>query len=134
LAKTCNLLTLSNTIVKVRVIFNFAIKERLLERTPHYGTAFELPDAAEKRKYRSRQEAANGKKMFDAAEVQSLIEGADVHLRAMIYLGINCGFGNYALGEVSRAAADGRRTFRATSDFARLCRHNLQSGDRKLCV
>jgi integrase len=36
-----------------------------------------------------------GPRMFTAEQLHSIIDGAGVQLKAMIYLGINCGFGNH---------------------------------------
>lgn len=35
-----------------------------------------------------------GEKLYDAAEIKALIKDAEPELKAMVYLGINCGFGN----------------------------------------
>ena len=37
--------------------------------------------------------AANGQRMFEAAELRKIIDAASQPLRAMVLLGINCGFG-----------------------------------------
>ena len=44
--------------------------------------------------------------MFEATDVRALIEGASPQLRAMILLGVNCGFGNSDCGTLPRAALD----------------------------
>ncbi len=106
LATTCGLNTVLPTIVKVRSVFNYAVKNRLIDRPPYYGSAFDLPSAKERRVFRARQEAEHGSKMFDASDVRKLIVAADVHLRAMIYLGINCGFGNNDVGTLPTKAID----------------------------
>ena len=44
-------------------------------------------------------------KMFEAAEIRSLLEAAPTQLRAMILLGINCGFGNNDCGTLPKSDA-----------------------------
>jgi len=63
---------------------------------------------------RSRSPAANhakhrregGQKLFTADEVRRLIDAASPKLRAMIYLGINCAFGNHDCGSLPLSALD----------------------------
>ena len=104
--RTCRKLADSHlfpTIIKVRTVFNHRVADRIIANPPFYGTAFDLPSAKERRTYRARQEAEYGKKLFEAAELVKLIDTADVHLRAMIYLGINCGYGNADVAGLSVA-------------------------------
>lgn len=44
--------------------------------------------------------------MFEAVEIGRMLEAAGVQLRAMIYLGINCGFGNADCGQLPMRAVD----------------------------
>src|SRR5262249_51373449 len=65
------------------------------------------------------EKARRGPKMFEAAEVRALVDGAEVKragekvlvrptptLRAMILLGVNCGFGNADCGTLPLSALD----------------------------
>ena len=47
------------------------------------------------KKVMRRQRAERGPRMFEPAELRQIIDTADVQLRAMILLGVNCGFGNH---------------------------------------
>ncbi len=71
----------------------FATRELLIEH-------FERPSAKSLRK--SRNEA--GAKVFEQEEVLSLLDAAEVHLRAMMSLGLNCGFGNTDVGSLPKTA------------------------------
>ncbi|MEX2171393.1 MAG: tyrosine-type recombinase/integrase [Pirellulales bacterium] len=75
-----------------RMVFNFANEE--LEPplpTPiRYRKKLKLPTAKVIR--RARNEV--GERLFTAAEILALLGIAKPQLKAMIYLGINCGFGN----------------------------------------
>jgi integrase len=69
-----------------------------------YGT-FKKPS----KKVLRRQRQQNGKRMFDADQIRRLLDGASPHLRAMILLGINCGFGNEDCGSLPLSAVDLRK-------------------------
>src|SRR5215470_10000031 len=47
-----------------------------------------------------------GTKMFEEAEVRALLAEAGVQLKAMILLGVNCGFGNADVGTLPLSALD----------------------------
>jgi integrase len=47
---------------------------------------------------------SNGKRMFEAADLRKIIDAAEQPLRAMIYLAINCGFGNADCGTLPKTA------------------------------
>jgi integrase len=44
--------------------------------------------------------------MFEAEEVRRMLAAADVQMRAMILLGVNCGFGNADVGNLPVSALD----------------------------
>lgn len=91
LAKNVNLVTLKSRIVKIRAFFNFAAKNDLLESPlPRImGTGFDIPSRGSITRLMSERE-----KLFSAGQIKSLIDQANVNLKAMLLLGINCGFGN----------------------------------------
>lgn len=70
-----------------RMVFYFA--NEILDCNVKYRAALKPP---EKRLIRERRIAA-GERMFSAPEIRALLERADPHMKAVIYLGINCGFG-----------------------------------------
>ncbi len=80
------------TIIRqVHALFNFAYNEGLIDRPVRFGTAFKAPSAKNQQKDRVAKKEA---RLLTADQIQSLLAGASVYLRAMILLGINCGFGN----------------------------------------
>ena len=89
-AKTHGPVALSNDIGRARVVFNYAYKQDLVDRPPKYGEGFKKPS----RKVLRCERQKKGPRMFQADQLRAMIGGAGVQLRAMIYLGINCGFGN----------------------------------------
>jgi integrase len=81
---------LGNEIQRVRSIFRFADDSGLIERPVRFGPNFKRPS----RKVLRLARAAKGPGMFEALEIRTLLENAGQPLRAMILLGINCGYGN----------------------------------------
>jgi len=56
-----------------------------------------------------KHRAKNGHKMFEAAEVRALLDAASPQVKAMILLGVNCGFGNADVARLPQSALDLRR-------------------------
>jgi integrase len=101
-----SLSTIRHKIIIVRTALNYAVVNRLVDRSPHYGSDFELPSAKERRIYQVRQYAERGVKAFSAAELAQLINAAGVQMRAMILLGVNCGYGNSDVGLLLQRSVD----------------------------
>jgi integrase len=105
-----------STIVQViRCAFKHAYETGILDRPIRFGPAFKRTSKKTLRLHRAKQ----GPKLFAAWEVRALVEGALVvgkegpelvrpgaQLKAMILLGINCGFGNTDCGTLSQGAVD----------------------------
>lgn len=115
LAKKWGPVTLGNVIQRVRVVFKFGWDNGLIDRPVRYGQGFKRPS----RKVVRIDRARKGPKLFTADEVRALAEGAlvvgtdgpalvraGVQLRAMVLLGINCGFGNADCGRLPLSAVD----------------------------
>ncbi|HXY34634.1 MAG TPA: tyrosine-type recombinase/integrase [Planctomycetaceae bacterium] len=94
--------SLKNEIIRSRMVFKFAVDERLIEKPVHYGQAFAVPTAKTLRKVRKR----SGRKLFTRDEAIRILGAADVQLKAMILLGLNCGFGNTDCATVPITAFD----------------------------
>ena len=102
LAKTRGPVALGNEIQRVRSVFKHGYEAGLIRQPVRYGPGFKRPSAKTLRKDR----AAKGSRMFEAAELRKVIDGAGVQLRAMILLGVNGGFGNADVGTLPIAALD----------------------------
>ena len=76
-----------------RGVFKWAYESGLIERPVVFGPDFKQATAADRRKQRQRQRAEHGPKLFTAKEINAMLAEATPSLRAMILLGINCGFG-----------------------------------------
>jgi integrase len=103
-----------NYVQQVRSVFKFGTESELLDRAVNFGPGFARPTNKTLRLHRE----GKGKRMFEAEEVLALINGALVGkedpqfvkpstaLRAMILLGVNCGFGNADVGTLPCSALD----------------------------
>jgi integrase len=94
--------SLGNEIQRVRCVFKYGYEAGLTDRPVRYGPTFKKPAKKVLRKAR----AARGPRMFEAAELRKLVDAAGVQLKAMLLLGINCGFGNADVGLLPVAALD----------------------------
>ena len=102
LAKTRGPVALGNEIQRVRVLFKYGYDAGIIANPMRYGPTFKRPGKKVVRLAR----AEKGPKMFEPADLLRLIAEADVQLKAMIYLGINCGFGNSDVGTLPLKAVD----------------------------
>ena len=100
IAKTRGLVSLGNEIQRVRVVFKFAYDAGLIDKPLQYGPTFKRPSKRVLRRVRN----GNGEKMFDANEIRTMLREASIQMKAMILLGVNCGFGNNDCGTLPRHA------------------------------
>ncbi len=83
------------TVVQViRSAFKFADDSDMLDRPIRFGPAFKRTAKKTLRIDRAKQ----GPKLFTADEVRKLIGAAGTQVKAMLLLGINCGYGNNDCG------------------------------------
>jgi integrase len=107
--------TLGNCVQRCRVLFKFAFDNGHIDRPVRYGQNFKTPSRKTVRLVR----AEKGPKLFTAGEVRALLRGREVSgengtvlvetavaMRAMILLGVNCGFGNADCGRLAKANLD----------------------------
>jgi integrase len=92
----------SKLIAYTRCLFKHALDAGLVARPVRFGPGFKRPS---KKVLRLRR-AGQGPKLFTADEVRRLLGAAGVPLKAMILLGINCGFGNADCGSLPLTAVD----------------------------
>lgn len=117
LAKALGVVALKNEINRCRIILKYAFDQRLIDRPVAYGQGFDKPTAPSIRK--ARNEA--GPNMLEAAEVRRILDAADGKandaetgkpikadpvLKAMVLLGINCGFGNTDVANLPMSALE----------------------------
>jgi hypothetical protein len=102
LAKTRGPVALGNEIRRIRSVFKYAWDAGLVDRPVRFGPGFSRPSRKTLRKAR----AARGEQFFEPAELRKVLDAAGPQLRAMILLGINCGFGNADVGTLPLEALD----------------------------
>jgi integrase len=102
LVKRWKPITVGNFIQRVRVVFKYAADNDLIEHPVRYGQAFKRPSKKTLRLEKARQ----GHKLFSREEIHKLLDAASVPVRAMLLLGINCGFGNADCGRLPLRALD----------------------------
>jgi integrase len=88
-----------NAVVYVRGLFKYALEAELIDRLPRYGPTFTRPTARALRLHRASQ----GVNLFTAEEVRRMLDAADVTLKALLLLAINCGYGNSDVGRLPLA-------------------------------
>lgn len=93
---------LAKTIQITRSLFKYAFEAGLLSTPLRFGPGFKRPSKKTMRLHKVRQ----GVKLFNAEEIRRLLDAASVQLKAMILLGVNCGFGNADCGHLPASAVD----------------------------
>ena len=106
LAKTRGPVAIGNEVNRIRGVFKYGYEAGLIERPVRFGPNFKRPTRKTLRKHRQKKQATNGKRMFPADELRKIIDAASQPMRAMILLGINCGFGQSDISNMPSSAVD----------------------------
>jgi integrase len=85
-----------------RSVFKHAFEAGLVATPVRFGPGFTRPSKKTLRLHRAKQ----GPKLFAADEVRRLIGAAGPALKAMLLLGVNCGFGNQDCAALPCSALD----------------------------
>jgi integrase len=93
---------LKKSVQYVRSMFKHAYESGLVDRPMRFGPGFKRPSMKTLRLHRAEQ----GAKLFAADEIRRLLGGATPQVKAMILLGVNCGFGNADCGHLPLTAVD----------------------------
>jgi integrase len=93
---------LGNGVARVKAVFKYGVDSGLIDKAIRFGGEFRPPDKAVLRPHR----AQSGERMLEADQLRRLIEAAGQPLKAMILLGVNCGFGNTDCATLPLAALD----------------------------
>jgi integrase len=91
---------LKKMIQYVRSIFRYG--EELIDKRIRFGPDFKRPSKKTMRLHK----AARGPYMFQADELKRILNAAGQPMKAMILLGVNCGFGNVDCGRLPMSALD----------------------------
>jgi len=95
---------LGREITHARSVFKHAVESDLIDRA--VGSMFKGPSKADRRKARAKKKHQRGACMFTAAEIEQILKSAGPQLKAMVLLGINCGFGNTDCATPPKTALD----------------------------
>ena len=101
-AKPWSHTTRADFVVRTKVPFRWARKAELIPSDMNFGPDFKKP-AADKM---DAERQSKPQKLFSRDEVLALINGASQPLKAMILMGINCGFGNGDVAALPLSAID----------------------------
>jgi len=91
---------LSKRIQVTRSAFKYAYDAELLDKPKRFGPDFVKPA----RKVMRKNRQSKPRRMFEAADLRAIIAATDAPLRAMVLLGINCGWGNTDIADLPLAA------------------------------
>lgn len=100
-AKTNGLVGIANNIRLTRIVFKFAYDSGLIETPIRFGPTFRV-----KQDKIRKAAAAKPARMFEAAELRTILKASDDTMLAMVLLGINCGFGQNDLANLPLSALD----------------------------
>lgn len=90
MAKRYGVHKLAKEVLLTRTLFKFGVDAGLIDKAVRFGPTFEKPPARPMRAHRQ----TSGSRMFEAPRIRALFDAADQPLKAMLLLGVNCGFGN----------------------------------------
>lgn len=93
---------LAKIIGYVRSVFKHAYDTELLDKPMRFGPGFKRPSKKTFRLDKARQ----GPKLFTREETLRLLDNAGTSIKAMLLLGINCGFGNADCASLPQSAVD----------------------------
>jgi integrase len=102
MAERCGPVRLGNLITRVKSVFKYGTDNGLIEKPVRFGSEFRKPDKAVLRRLRANA----GEKMLEADQLRAIIGAAGQPFKAMILLGVNCGFGNHDCATLPLAALD----------------------------
>lgn len=93
---------LSREVQGIRTLFKYGVDAGLIDKAVRFGPMFKRPEKRIMRAHRQK----GGPRMFEAPQIRALLDAADQPLKAMILLGINCGFGNTDCGTLPQSAVN----------------------------
>lgn len=102
LATGRGVVTTSNLVRIARMVFRFAETAELIPGRCRFGGQFKEPSAKAKKLNRAAIRRQDGLRMLESWQIRELLYAATPVWRAMIYLGINCGYGNTDLSQLTR--------------------------------
>lgn len=102
IVKRCGSIRSANQISRIKSIFKWGFENGKIPHLPRYGD-FKKPSAKTIRLER----AAKGERLFTRDEVLTLLESANVNMRAFVLLGLNAGLGQADIATLPNHAIKG---------------------------
>lgn len=93
---------LGNQIQKIRTFFKYGYEIGVIKQPVRFGPGFKKPSA---RILRTNRNDA-GEKFLESEQCRAILDTAPVPVKAMILLGLNCGFGNHDCATLPLSALD----------------------------
>ena len=87
---------------RIKSVFKYAHDAGLIDHPVRFGPLFRSPSNRVIQKNRRDK----GARMFEADEIRQMLDAAPLQLKAMILLGVNCGFGNNDCSSLPKSALD----------------------------
>ncbi len=106
LAKGAAPTTLKNDITRCQSVFKFAHDDGLILHPIRFGRSFDKPSNDVLRRDRQAKAAEHGLRMFEADELRTVLNNAEQPIKAMVAMGINCGYGNNDCASLPTRAVD----------------------------
>ncbi len=100
LTKDKSPVTVRNDVRDIRSIFKYAHDAGLIDEPVRMGPNFKQPSKSVLRKERTR----HGPRMFEPSELLAILEAANPAMKAMVLLGVNCGYGNTDVASLPQSA------------------------------
>lgn len=102
LSKRFNVVSQGKRIGQIKSIFKYGYEAGLLDSQPRFGPGFRKPTAKQLRTHRNEK----GRQDYSREEVLDLLKHTTPNQKAMILLGVQAGFGNVDVAELSLDAVD----------------------------
>lgn len=102
LSKRFNVVSQGKRIGQIKSIFKYGDEAGLLDSQPRFGPGFKKPTAKQLRTHRNEK----GRQDYSNKEILDLLKHTTPNQKAMILLGVQAGFGNTDIAELSLDAMD----------------------------
>ena len=102
LERTRGPVAMTNELTRIRSVLKFAYEDGHADKPLRLGDALKRPSIKSVRQARE----ARGPRMLEPAELCRLLNVAGVQMKAMILLGLNCGYGNNDCGKLPLKSID----------------------------
>ena len=88
-SKKLNIISMGNEIQRIRTAFKWLKQSKLIREEPEYGPDFKKASKLQLR----RHKRSVGSKCYQPKQIHDILAECSPHIRAMVMLGINCGYG-----------------------------------------